>query len=117
MEPIMRSTLSLRHSFVRRFALGAVVVGALLCGTAGTERQANAQVVEVAPPTVRVEVAPRPPSPHHFWIGGYWGWHGGRHVWIGGRWERERPGYAWERAHWAREGRRWRFASGRWHRR
>ena len=114
----MGSTRTLGHSFVRRLMLGAVVVGALLFGVAG-ERQASAQVVEVAPPAVRVEVMGRPPSPQHFWIGGYWGWHGGRHVWVGGRWEHARPGWGYERAHWAREphGHGWRFAPGRWHRR
>jgi hypothetical protein len=117
METIMRNALTLGHSFVRRLALGAVVVGALVFGVLGGERQAAAQVVEVAPPAVRVEVVPRAPSPHVFWIGGYWGWRGGRHVWVGGRWEHARPGYGWERAHWAHEGHGWRLAPGRWHRR
>ncbi len=107
----------LRHRFLRPLALGAVAVGALFVGVVAGERPAAAQVVEVAPPAVRVEVAPVPPAPHVFWADGYWGWRGGRYAWVGGRWERERPGWAYEHARWRHEGRGWRFARARWHRR
>jgi hypothetical protein len=113
----MQANSSRRHAFVRRLALGAVAAGALFCGVIAGERPANAQVVALAPPAVRVEVIPRAPEPHVFWVGGYWGWYGGRHVWMGGHWERERPGWGYERAHWMHEGRGWRFAPGHWHRR
>ncbi|HEY2511970.1 MAG TPA: hypothetical protein VGI39_13980 [Polyangiaceae bacterium] len=110
----MRSALPLSH--VRRFALGAAAALAIACATFGGERQAAAQIVEVAPPAVRVEVIP-PAPPQHFWIAGYWGWHGGRHVWMPGRYERVRPGWGYERAHWAHERHGWHLAPGRWHRR
>jgi hypothetical protein len=112
----MRSSFP-SHSRLRRDLLPAVVAcvlaGAVICG----ERSAAAQVVEVTPPAVRVEVLPPRPSFRHEWIPGYWGWRpGAGHVWIGGRWDVQRPGWVWGRAHWAHEGRRWRFEPGRWRR-
>src|SRR5580704_2137102 len=109
--------LSPLPSFARRFTLGAVAVGAIIVSVIAVERPAAAQVVEIAPPAVRVEAIAPAPAPHLFWTGGYWGWQGGRHVWVGGRWEHSRPGLAYERAHWGRAGRAWRFSPGRWHRR
>lgn len=106
-----------RHAVFRRLVLGVVAGGALFCALVVGDRPAAAQVVEVAPPAVRLEVVPVAPPPHFFWVGGYWGWYGGRHVWHGGYWERERPGWVYERPHWARMERRWRFAPGHWHRR
>lgn len=112
----MRTTRISR--LARRLASALVLAGALVGGIVVTERTASAQVVTVAPPSVRVEVVGRPPSPQHFWIPGYWNWRaGGGHVWVGGRWEHARAGYGWQRARWAREGHGWRFAPGRWHRR
>jgi hypothetical protein len=110
-------SLSSPSRLVRRLAITSLVAATLFCGIAAGEQTASAQVVVVAPPRARVEVIGRAPSPHHFWIPGYWGWRGGGHVWVGGRWERVRPGWGWERAHWAHEGRGWRFAPGHWHRR
>jgi hypothetical protein len=113
----MNTHLPLRYRFVRRTILSAMAAGALLCGLVVRESPAAAQVVEVAPPALRVEAAMAPPAPHLFWVGGYWGWYGNRYCWIGGHWERERPGWAYAHPYWAREGSRWRFARGHWHRR
>jgi hypothetical protein len=117
-EPVMRVAYRSSSSVVRRLILPAIVAVALALGgvTLG-EGTASAQVIEVAPPAVRVEVVGRPPSPRHFWIPGYWAWQGGRHAWARGHWEVSRPGWAWTRARWAHEGHHWRFAPGRWHRR
>jgi hypothetical protein len=117
MEPVMSTHLSVRHRFIHRVALAVVATGALFSGVALSERPAAAQVVEIAPPAVRVEAIPAPPAPRYFWVGGYWGWRDGRHCWIDGRWERERPGWAYARPYWARERHNWRFAPGHWHRR
>jgi hypothetical protein len=113
----MQANSSLRHPFVRRLSLGAVVAGALSWGVLAGERPAAAQVVVVAPPVLHVDVIPRPPAPDLFWVGGYWGWYGGRYVWIDGCWEHQRPGWGYERAYWVSERRGWRFAPGHWHRR
>ncbi len=72
--------------------------------------------VMVAPPPVQAEVIGVAPAPGYFWIGGYWGWIGGRHSWIGGHWEAPRPGWRWAPHHWQHEGRGWREAPGRWER-
>ena len=103
--------------WIRRFVLPAAVVTATALSWGLLEKTASAQVVEVAPPAVRVEVVPVRPSPHHFWIGGHWGWRAGYgHVWVPGRWEVARHGYSWTPARWTREGGHWRFAEGHWHR-
>lgn len=93
--------------------LGPLVGAFFFCAASlGAERTAGAQVVEVAPPALRVEVAPIRPSPRHVWNPGYWAWEPTGYVWYGGRWEIERPGWHWAGAHWVREGRRWHFVRG-----
>jgi len=74
-------------------------------------------VVDVAPPPPYVEVVPAIPFAGAVWIGGYWGWRGGRHTWVGGRWEQPRPGYGWRAHTWAQEGGRWHLHGGGWVRR
>ena len=71
-------------------------------------------VVTVAPPAPQVDVVIAAPGPGYFWIGGHWGWLGGRHVWVGGRWEAHRPGWRWAPFGWARHRRGWRAVPGRW---
>jgi hypothetical protein len=117
-------TVSSRGSRIRgltlRVVMGVAAAGTVVTGALG-ERAASAGevVVRVAPPTPRVEVIPRAPSPHHVWAPGYWGWHAheGRHVWYGGRWVAGRPGYAYEGAHWSGHGGNYHFVEGRWHHR
>jgi len=65
-----------------------------------------------APPASIVEVQPVMPFAGAIWIGGYWGWVGGRHVWINGRWDHPRPGYRWEPRHWEPMGGRWHLRGG-----
>jgi hypothetical protein len=72
--------------------------------------------VRVAPPPARVEVVPARPTPHHFWVHGYWGWNGHAHVWRSGRYEVERRGYEYREPRWEGEHGRWRFHDGGWHR-
>ncbi len=71
-------------------------------------------VVTVAPPAPRVDVVIAAPGPGYFWIGGHWGWIGGRHVWVGGRWEAHRPGWRWVPYGWVQHRRGWRAVPGRW---
>jgi hypothetical protein len=72
--------------------------------------------VMVAPPAPRVEVEGVAPAPGYFWIGGYWGWAGGRHEWVPGRWEAPRAGYRWVPHEWVHESRGWRSHPGHWER-
>ena len=57
-------------------------------------------VVTVAPPPPQVEVVGLAPGPGYFWIGGYWGWRGGRHYWVDGRWEHHQNGWYRIEGHW-----------------
>ncbi len=70
--------------------------------------------VYVAPPAPYVEVIPVIPFPGAIWIGGYWGWSGGRHQWVPGRWDRPRVGYAWRPHAWLHIGGQWRLRGGGW---
>ena len=74
-------------------------------------------VVDVAPPAPYVEVVPAMPFVGALWIGGYWGWAGGRHHWYPGHWEHPRAGYTWRAHAWVNEGGRWHLHGGGWVRR
>ena len=71
-------------------------------------------VVDVAPPSPYVEVVPAIPYVGAIWIGGYWGWNGGRHNWVPGRWDRGRPGYNYRPHAWVNQGGRWHLHGGGW---
>lgn len=71
-------------------------------------------VVDVGPPAPYVEVVPVIPFAGAVWVGGYWGWRGGRHDWVGGRWEQPRPGYGWRPHAWVQQGGRWHLHGGGW---
>jgi hypothetical protein len=111
------STSSFGRSFALRVALGAAAAGAVVLG-ATSDAAAQEVVVGVAPPVPRVEIIPRAPSPHHFWVGGYWGYRPSYgYVWNRGYWESPRVGWGWAPAHWSAYGGRWHFAGGHWHHR
>jgi hypothetical protein len=74
-------------------------------------------VVDVAPPAPYVEVVPAIPYAGAVWIGGYWGWRGGRHAWVPGRWERPRAGYVWRPHVWVSQRGHWHLRGGGWVRR
>ena len=71
-------------------------------------------VVDAAPPAPQVEVIPAIPFAGAVWIGGYWGWRGGRHYWAPGYWSQPRPGYYWRPHRWEPIGGRWAFRGGGW---
>jgi hypothetical protein len=72
--------------------------------------------VAVAPPAPYVEIVPAIPFAGAIWLGGYWGWNGGRHQWVQGRWDQPRAGYGWQPRAWVQQGGRWHLHGG-WHRR
>ncbi|HWH85007.1 MAG TPA: hypothetical protein VNU71_22510 [Burkholderiaceae bacterium] len=80
----------------------------------GEADPADEAVVDIAPPAPYVEVVPAIPFAGAVWIGGYWGWAGGRHQWHPGRWERPRPGYSWRAHSWVNQGGRWHLHGGGW---
>jgi WXXGXW repeat (2 copies) len=74
-------------------------------------------VVAVAPPAMVVENYGAAPYAGAVWIGGYWGWEGGRHVWHGGYWDHPRPGYYWRPHAWVQVHGGWQMRQGGWVRR
>jgi hypothetical protein len=79
-----------------------------------TPYPAGQVVVEAPPPSPYQEVIPVLPFPGAVWIGGYWGWSGGRHHWVPGYYERPRAGYRYEPHRWEPHGGRWHLRVGGW---
>ena len=80
-----------------------------------TESGPQEVVVTAAPPPPRTEVIYAAPGPDYIWIGGYWGWRGGRHVWVAGHYERPPRGrHHWVAPRWERRGGTHIFIEGRW---
>jgi hypothetical protein len=73
-------------------------------------------VAPVEPPALYAETYGAPPYAGALWIGGYWGWDGGRHVWTPGRWEAPRAGYHWVPRTWTRGPGGWHQHGGNWER-
>jgi hypothetical protein len=71
------------------------------------------QVVVEAPPAPYVEVVPDSPGPDFVWVGGYWGYSGGRYVWIRGRYIHGH-GRHWHPGYWNRGPGGYVFVQGRW---
>ncbi len=71
-------------------------------------------VADVPPPAPYGEVVPVIPFAGAIWLGGYWGWGGGRHHWVAGRWDRPRPGYYWQPHRWQPISGRWQLSGGGW---
>lgn len=70
--------------------------------------------VDVPPPQPYAEVVPVLPYPGALWIGGYWGWSGGRHQWVPGHYEHPRPGYRYEPHRWENSRGQWHLRLGGW---
>ncbi|MCG3188786.1 MAG: hypothetical protein LKCHEGNO_00972 [Burkholderiaceae bacterium] len=108
---------------VRRVAVAACVVGLSGCVVAplgyydadGSYGEATT-VTDVAPPAPYSETVGVAPFVGAIWLGGYWGWRGGRYAWVPGHWGHARPGYVWHPYHWAPHGNRWALSGG-WRRR
>jgi hypothetical protein len=67
------------------------------------------------PPPPQRELIYERPSPMHVWIGGYWGWRGGRHVWIAGHWQTPPKSDAvWVAPRWEFRGGRYVLVEGYW---
>lgn len=105
-SPWMPRPLALAFVAVSMFASACVVVPERYVG----------ETVAIAPPSVRVETEGVAPGAGYVWIGGYWGWAGGRHEWMPGFWERPHPGYYWVPHTWVHVGGGWRLREGYWHR-
>jgi hypothetical protein len=104
----------------RTALLGGLVLASLLSGCVIAPARPyyrDEGVVAVAPPPPREEIIGVAPAVGYIWLGGYWGWNGGRHVWYGGHWEAGRPGHYWVPHAWVQGGGGWRLNPGHWERR
>ena len=99
----------------RSFIYAAAVAALLVAGT--TPSFADVYV-GVAPPALRMEVAPPPPpGPPGIWVWrpGLWRWHGVRYVWLHGRYVHpHHAGAAWIPGHWDSTPRGWVWVEGHW---
>lgn len=93
---------------------GCIVAPARHYGGEVVYAPAPAVVIDTPPPAPYVEVVPAMPFAGAVWIGGYWGWSGGRHQWVPGYWEHPRPGYRWDAHRWENHGGRWHLHVGGW---
>ena len=72
-------------------------------------------IVRVAPPPVRVETAPPPPSRYHVWDPGHWRWDGRGYVWVPGHYIHNPHHYAnWIPGHWVERHGGWYWVEGHW---
>ncbi len=113
----MRS-MALKNHVRRVSALAAISLGAALvsgCVMVPVPGY-HGPSVTVAPPAYPSEAVGVSPGAGYFWIGGHWGWGGGRHVWVPGRWMAHREGHRWEPHRWHSQGGGWRESGGHWKR-
>jgi hypothetical protein len=85
-----------------------IIVAAMLAASFGSIAiPAGAEIiVRIAPPELRMEVAPAP-RPGSLWVDGHWDWRNNRHQWVAGNWIRERPGYRYNQPNWAERDGHW----------
>lgn len=116
--------MSKRNSWL--FALLAALIG---LGSLGVAESASAQVrvrfgrhvqidlggrIRTAPPPVRYEVRPPPPSSSMVWQPGYWALNGNEYTWVEGRYVQTRTGYAWRQPRWESRSGAWVMVPGAW---
>ena len=79
------------------------------------EQQPQYVIVQQAPPPVRIERRPAPPSGNVVWIDGYWNWSNQSYSWVGGRYEAPpQPDAVWVAARYDNDARGYRYTPGRW---
>jgi hypothetical protein len=76
--------------------------------------QGETIIYGAAPPPMQMEVVPPLPFAGALWIGGYWGWEGGRHRWMPGHYTRPVPGQRYVPHQWEQQGGRWGLRGGYW---
>ena len=109
--PMVR-TLSMVAALSALLLSGCVVAPYAPHGQPAQVYEDEGPLVEVAPPPPRVEVIPVLPYAGAVWLGGYWGWGGGRHHWVPGRWDRPRAGFYWVPHRWLLFQGRWQLRGG-----
>lgn len=91
------------------------VQGTPVAQPASPAPQPNTISLPDAPPPPQREYIVEQPSPYHVWVGGYWGFRGGRRVWVGGHWDLPpRTNVVWVEPRWERRGNVYVFVDGYW---
>ncbi len=103
----------LNRLWISRKITVLVIAGSVVCLSA---RSMGAEVIiRTAPPAVRVETVPPPPSRYHVWDPGHWRWDGHGYVWIPGHYINNPHRYArWVPGHWVNRGGGWFWVEGHW---
>jgi hypothetical protein len=79
--------------------------------------EVGSKVLDVKPPSPRLEMRPEQPGDDHVWQAGYWKWSGSEYVWVAGRWVKGPSTRAlWISGYWRRESDGWVWQSGSWKR-
>ncbi len=91
-----------------KLGLVAALAGSLFLSSCAGSYYVSDQPVE---PVYEQGVAPYPGA---VWIGGEWGWVGGRYVYTRGYWSRPRPGHVYMRGSWYHSGRGYAWRRGHW---
>jgi hypothetical protein len=94
------------------------------CAAFGLARAASAQeyygpesLPPQAPPAVREDYAPAPPSPEATsWVPGHYEWNGRAYFWVGGHYIEQPVGLYWEPGRWVARGGQWVWIGGHWRR-
>jgi hypothetical protein len=114
----MTTTLTRRSLFILPALPALAQVPFALCPAAAQEVGVGVEV-GIAPPPLRVETVPPPPSPAHEWVPGHWQWNGAQWVWRPGHYlRRPTPVSYWVPAAWVpTPSGRYRYVPGHWARR
>jgi len=79
------------------------------------DQQPQYVIVQQAPPPVRIERRPAPPSGNVVWIDGYWNWNNQSYNWVGGRYEAPpQADVVWVAPRYDTDARGYRYSPGRW---
>jgi hypothetical protein len=92
-----------------------LVLGAMVAACTFHTAAYEAEWVDQAPPTPRIEPIPPAPFDDGVWLPGHWDWTGAAWFWVPGHWmHRPRPGLRWYPGGWVRRGKRYVRVPGRW---
>jgi hypothetical protein len=92
------------------------IIAAIAAVPAVALAQSTIQIIAPsAPPPVRTEVVPPPPTPGIAvtWEAGHWDWRNNQWAWMPGHYV-DTPQTVWEPGHWAQEPNGWLWIEGRW---
>lgn len=94
----------------------AALASGCVIAPVGTRYVEPGEIVTTAPPPAQYEAYGVAPAVGMVWLGGYWGWGGGRYTWHSGYWAHPRAGHTWVPHSWAPVRGGWVHRPGYWRR-